>query len=84
MVDVGGETYLYSGVVSDYYFTKDGGTAFQTWCDYAVVGCGNISGSIVVRFVDIELMIALTAGSFAIVHSPARAHSLSANGVGAA
>ncbi len=33
-----------SGVTIRYWYTNPGGKAQQYWCDYAAIGCNNISG----------------------------------------
>jgi len=48
VVDTGSDPLDLSKVTLRYYFTGDGGaSAFSVWCDYAAVGCGNVTQKIV-------------------------------------
>ncbi len=46
--NTGSSSITLSRVTIRYWFTRDGGaTTFSTWCDYAAIGCGNVTESVV-------------------------------------
>ncbi|MFS1512083.1 glycoside hydrolase family 9 protein [Chengkuizengella sp. SCS-71B] len=45
MVNTGNSSVPLSELTIRYYYTADGSQSFEFHCDYAVVGCGNVSGA---------------------------------------
>ncbi|MFS1512082.1 glycoside hydrolase family 6 protein [Chengkuizengella sp. SCS-71B] len=45
MVNTGNSSVPLSELTIRYYYTADGNQSFEFHCDYAVVGCGNVSGA---------------------------------------
>ncbi|MET7421407.1 cellulose binding domain-containing protein [Dactylosporangium sp. NPDC005555] len=66
----GGSTALALNTVAvRYYFTRDGGS-YAIWCDWAVVGCGNLATRVVnlpsaVNGADAYIEVTFTGGSVA-------------------
>jgi endoglucanase len=48
LVNTGSSAVTLSAITVRYWFTKDAGAStFSTWCDYALIGCGNITTRVV-------------------------------------
>jgi endoglucanase len=48
LVNTGSSAVSLSTITVRYWFTKDAGAStFSTWCDYALIGCGNITTRVV-------------------------------------
>nr|WP_276609476.1 cellulose binding domain-containing protein [Chengkuizengella sediminis] len=68
MVNTGNSAIPLSELTIRYYYTADGSQSFEFHCDYAVLGCGNISGTHVqmsnpVEDADHYLEISFAAGA---------------------
>ena len=70
LINTGSTAVDLSNVTVRYWFTGDGGTTFTTSCDYAVLGCGNITQNVTAMAAsktgaDHYLQVSFTGGSLA-------------------
>jgi cellulose binding protein with CBM3 domain len=69
LVNTGSSSVSLSGITIRYWFSRDGGAStFSTWCDYAVLGCGAITESVVgvsKTNADAYLQVGFTGGTLA-------------------
>ncbi|MDI1464494.1 cellulose binding domain-containing protein [Catellatospora sp. KI3] len=70
VVNTGSGALSLSTVKVRYYFTRDGSTSINVFCDYAQLGCGNLTTAVValptaVNGADAYLEIGFTGGSLA-------------------
>jgi hypothetical protein len=48
LVNTGSESVSLAGIKVRYWFTKESGsTTFETWCDFAAIGCGSLTHQVV-------------------------------------